>query len=120
MATSAEMAIVIKARDQASGVLAGLEKALHGLGSAATAPIRGFASLASGVTNALGKIGLAAMGLDAIASSARGLGNSLGVGLLMEMEDTRAQFMAFYKDAGLVDKTLADLRAESSARRRLG
>jgi hypothetical protein len=81
-----------------------VERQSAGLGAA-------FTRLADG----LGKIGLAGLGLQTLAGSAQKLGESIGVGLVSELEQTRAQFIAFTKDAALTDKIMADLRKEANA-----
>lgn len=103
------VAIDILTRDRASKPIAAIKSALAGLGDAATAPTRALGALANG----LGKLGLAGLGIQAVTGAAQGLAGALGVGLASELEQTRAQFMAFTKDAGLTERLLADVRREA-------
>lgn len=73
----------------------------------------GLKGAGSGLLDGLGKLGLAGLGIDTLAGAARGLGDALGVGLNSEMENTRAQLLAFTKSATETDKILADLKQEA-------
>jgi hypothetical protein len=66
-----------------------------------------------GLTETLGKVGLAGIGLSAVKDAAMGLGNALGIGLASETEKVRAKFTAFLKDSGAVDQALAMVRSEA-------
>jgi len=107
----ADLAIVARltAQNQMSGPIDAASKALGALGSAAAAPIKAIGAL----TDTLGRIGLAAQGVQALASAASGLGQAMGVGLASEMEQVRAQLLAFVKDGAQVDAILAQIRAEA-------
>ncbi len=110
MAVSKELAIILSGRDtSATAALKGLHGQLGGLPGATNKATSAFSGLVSG----LGKIGLAGMGIDALANGVRGLGDAIGLGLNVEMENVRAQFMAFTKDAGKTDEILAQIRAEA-------
>lgn len=102
--------IIISGRDEASPAIGGVRGALEGIGKAASAPIRAL----GGLTDMLGKVGLAGMGIQALAGSARGLGDALGIGLNVEMENIRAQLVAFTKDGQLADSILQDITEEAS------
>ena len=110
MAVSKELAIILSGRDtSATAALKGLHSQLGVLPAATNKATSAFSGLVSG----LGKIGLAGMGIDTLANGVRGLGDAIGIGLNVEMENTRAQFMAFTKDAGKTDEILAQIRAEA-------
>lgn len=68
-----------------------------------------------GLMGALSGVGLAAQGLGSIVDAAKGVGSALGVGLASEMEMTKAQFMAFTKDAGKTEEILALVRKEAAS-----
>jgi hypothetical protein len=106
---SVTVGIELVGRDAASGPIGAVQKALSGLSGAASAPVAAVGKL----TTALGAIGLAANGMQAVAGAAQGLGQSLGVGLAVQTENTRAKFAAFIKDAGQLDATLALVRSEA-------
>jgi hypothetical protein len=53
------------------------------------------------------------MGLQSVIGVAKGLGDALGLGLANELEQTRARFNAFTKDAGLTEQILAKVRSEA-------
>lgn len=88
----------------------------HGMDAAAAAGKRasGVFGALGGVLDGLGKVGLAAMGVQAVASGVKGLGDALGVGLNVELENTRAQLVAFTKDGAAADKILAQIREEAN------
>ena len=73
----------------------------------------GIGGAVGGMIGGLSRIGLAGMGISALAGAARGLGEALGVGLNIEIEDVRAQIMAFTKDAKLTEQVLATVRKEA-------
>lgn len=66
-----------------------------------------------GMVNALGQIGLAAMGVNTLAQSLFGLGRSL-LGGNVALENVTAQFRAFTKDANLANQIIQELRAEAA------
>lgn len=107
--TAAELAIIIRARDQARGVLNGLSGLLRGIGSAAASSVRGVGSL----TSALGQLGLAGLGIQQLVGIVKSLGGALGLDLNASLEDTTARFVAFTKDVGLARSIVAQLRAEA-------
>jgi hypothetical protein len=74
----------------------------------------GIAKAAGSVVGALGQIGLAAMGIRELGNVAADVGNAFGVGVLNEMEQTRASFQAFTKDAGKTEEILALVRKEAA------
>lgn len=92
--------------DQASGVIGNVQRALTGLGSAVAAPAKAMGGLMDG----LGKVGLAAMGIQAVVGAARGLGDVLGINVLNTMEQARAGIQAFTKDAGQTEQILGMVR----------
>lgn len=104
MATGAEMKIIISAQDQASGVLGGIHRLLGGLGSAATSPIRAI----GGLTNALGSIGLAAMGIKAVTGAVVGLATGMVSGNA-EFERYEVQFGVLLKSTTMAKDRLAEL-----------
>lgn len=110
MAATADLAIIIKAIDQSSGPLRAVSQALHGLGEAAALPGKALGGLMDG----LGKVGLAGMGIKALAEGARGLGDAMGVGLLSEMEQVRASINAFTKDGTQTEAILKQIRTEAN------
>lgn len=104
------IAISITGRDSgASAAAQSVSKSIDAIGSSAQRNV----GIIGGLTTALGKIGLASMGIQAIGSAVTGLGGALGLGLASQLETTRARFMAFTKDADLTDRTLAELRTEA-------
>jgi hypothetical protein len=110
VATTAELQVVIKAQDSASKVLTGMASSVSALNKA-------FAILPNtikGVTSALGAIGLAAQGIEAIAGAAQGAGSALGVGLASQMEMVTARFNAFTKDGAQTEKILGQVREEAN------
>lgn len=127
MASDREIQIVLAARDSATAALKKVTAELGLIGPAAAksnAPLgaiatqlnnfaKGPVAALQGVTAGLGAIGLAGMGIQSVAGAAKGLGDAMGVGLASEMEMTRAQFMAFTKDAEKTDEILAMVRSEA-------
>lgn len=105
-----DLAILISARDQASSVLAKVGQGLRGLGQAASIPGKAI----GGLTDALGKIGLAGLGIQAVTGAAKGLGDALGIGLLNEMEQVSASIQAFTKDEKETARILAMVREEAN------
>lgn len=85
------------------------------MGSSITGVLSGVAAGAGGALKALGAIGLASMGVQAVTGAVSGLGNTLGLGLANQMEQTRASMMAFYKDTGKVEEVLAMVKKEASS-----
>ena len=77
----ADLKILISARDESSKAIGLVRGSLKGLGSVLGAPIKAAGML----TNALGKIGLAAFGIKAVISAAKGLGSVLGVNLASDV-----------------------------------
>jgi len=67
-----------------------------------------------GVMDGLGKLGLAGMGLNTLAQGARGLGESLGIGLNAEVENVSAQLNAFTKDGAKSAEILEQIRNEAA------
>lgn len=93
---AANLSIVITARDMV------------------TAPMKGITGAISGVVSGLGKIGLAGMGVQAITSGVRGLGDALGVGLNSSLETVTAQLNAFTKDGAKSAEILEGIRKEAA------
>jgi SLT domain-containing protein len=108
----ADLAIAIKiaTEDQSSGPIGKIKGALGGLGEVIAAPTRALGGLVSG----LGQLGLAAQGVQAVMGAAQGVGNLFGIGALNELEQTRASFMAFTKDAAKTEELLAGVRKEAA------
>jgi hypothetical protein len=73
----------------------------------------GIAGAIGSAVSGLGAIGLAGYGVQMTTAAVRGLGEALGVGLNSQMENTKAQLMAFLKDGDLAAGVLADIRAEA-------
>jgi hypothetical protein len=89
---------------------------LTGLASSVGALNKAFAVIPNtlkGVTAALGTIGLAAAGIQALTGAATAAGSALGVGLASNMEQVRARFNAFTKDGAETEKILGLVRAEA-------
>ena len=95
--------------NKASGHMDGLMGKMKSLGGAVGSPI----SAVGGLVNVLGKLGLAAMGIQALAGAAKGLGQALGIGLNVDMENVTARLNAFTKDAAKSKEILADIRKEA-------
>lgn len=108
----ADLAIAIKiaTEDASSGPIDKIKGALGGLGNAVAAPKAALGGLVSG----LGQLGLAAQGVEAVVGAAKGIGGMFGIGALNELEQTRASFMAFTKDAGKTEELLAGVRKEAA------
>lgn len=94
---AANLAIVITAKDMAS------------------APMKGITGAVGGVVSALGKIGLAGMGVQALAGGVKGLGDALGVGLNASLEMVEAQLNAFTKDGAASAAILAEINKEAES-----
>lgn len=109
MASVAQVVVDLQGKDNASGPIGAVQKALGGLGSAVSGPIGAVGKL----TAALGTIGLAAQGIAAVAGAASGLGGVLGVGLASNFEQVTGRMNAFTKDAGATAQILAQVRAEA-------
>ena len=109
--SAADLAIILRARDEASGPLRAVHASLGALGNAAAAP----GKMLGGLMDGLGKIGLAGMGIQALAAGARGLGDALGVGLVNEMEQVSASINAFTKDGEKTKQILAEIRTEANS-----
>ena len=133
-----EISIVIRAKDEASRVMKAMLPTLKGIDSDGKAAAAGMGKLgadiskasdqakaaggafssmgraASGAVGALGQIGLAGLGLQTLAAGAKGLGDALGFGLNAELENTKAQLVAFTKDGAQAEKILADIKKEAS------
>ena len=105
------IAVALVAKDDASGPIKHVSDAIGGLEKAATAPIRAI----GGLTSALGKLGLAGLGISAVTSAVGGLTDALGLGLNVEMENTAAQLTAFTGSAEEAQKLLAQIRKEADA-----
>ncbi len=96
---------------QASNALAGLQKAANAstgalgtLGSAVSSPVRAL----GGLVDALGRVGLAAMGIKALASSVAGLARGMVAGNA-EFERYEVQFGVLLGSAAAAKKRLAEL-----------
>ncbi len=85
----------------------GLSSKLGGVFSGITAGI-------GGVVKGFGALGLAAAGVSSVIDGLKGVGSALGLGALNEMEQTRASFNAFTKDAGQTEKIMAQVREEAA------
>jgi hypothetical protein len=79
-----------------------------------TQPMKGMAGAVEGLMSGLGKIGLAGLGVQSLIGGVQELGSAIGMGLASEMEQTRAQFMAFTKDAAKTEDILNQVRDEAS------
>lgn len=113
MATGAELAILLTARDTATTVVNGLKNSLGGLGGAASAPAKGFGNLASGIANFTTKAGLAVFGAGQLVNA----GASLVGGLFdqnVAFENASAQIMAFTKDAGKTGEILSMIKERAA------
>lgn len=82
---------------------------LGSLGNAAAAPIHALGNL----THALVSIGYASIGLRALSGAAQGVAQALGVGLNVQVENTRAQMMAFTKSVEATDAIMGFMREEA-------
>lgn len=103
MASKAELAILITGQNLAGKALDEVNQGLGGLGR-----------VASGAVDGLGKLGLAGLGIQSVAGAARGLGETLGLGLANEMEQVRASIGAFTKDSALTEQVLQQVRTEAN------
>lgn len=113
MASAAELSILLNAKDQATGPIGNVNKALGGLGQAAEAPTSRIKSLVSGMGDFVTKAGLAVFGATQLA---QGIGGMVG-GLFdgnVAFENVRAQLMAFTKDGGAAEAILNDINAEAA------
>jgi hypothetical protein len=107
MAGGAELAIIVRATDQASPVIAGVGQKLGGLGGVVNAPmgaLKGFGSAVGGVVSGLGALGMAAQGLQTLGSMASGLvaGNA-------EMETFQTQLGTLMGSADAAKDRIAQL-----------
>ena len=101
--SGAELKILITAQDTASRQIKGVGGALRGLGSAAALPLKAI----GGLTNALGKIGLAAFGIQALVGVVRSIG-----GVFMGPINAASNFseslnkanVVFGKSIGVIDE----------------
>ncbi|MDO8704084.1 MAG: hypothetical protein Q7J84_03980 [Sulfuricaulis sp.] len=84
MASGAELALKITAQDHASRVMQGVSGHLHGMAGAMAAPTKA----AGGLFNALGKLGLASLGIGAAFGAAKGAAEMLGIGLASDLNET--------------------------------
>lgn len=107
MASGAELAMILRAKDEASKTFDHVKGSAGGMAS-------GVKSAVGGLVSGFGALGLAAQGVTAAFDMVKGVGSAFGIGALSELEQTRAQFMAFTKDAGQTEKILADVRAEAA------
>jgi hypothetical protein len=107
----ANLQVKITAEDAFSGVFANFGSSLGNIASAATSPIRAL----GGIVDAVGKIGLAINGIKAISEAAQGAGNAIGIGLVSEMEQTTAKFVAFTGSSEEAARLLKVVRAEADA-----
>lgn len=105
------VAVRIAAQDDASGPIRGIVGVIESLGSAATSPIHALGTL----TSTLASVGLASVGIEALGRAAVGLGQSIGVGLNSEFENTAAAMQAFTKDSGVTADIMALVRKEADA-----
>lgn len=109
MASNSRLSIVISATDNVSPVAKRIGASLQEIGHSASLPTVAI----GGLVDALGRIGLAGLGISAVTSAAKGLGSALGIGLNVEMENVRAKLMAFTKDAGQAEEILQMIRLEA-------
>ena len=129
-----EISILIRAKDEASRVLKAVLPSLTGISEGSKTAGAGMAKLGSDAKHAsdavgkatgvfsglgkavdtLGKIGLAGMGLQMLGSAAKGAGDMLGIGLNVELENTKAQLMAFTKDGAKASAILEQIRSEAA------
>ena len=93
--SSRDLVLILKARDEASKVIGHVD---HQLGL-----VQKSTGLLGKALGGLGQIGLAGMGISTLIDTAKGIGDFIGLGLASEMEQTRAQFMAYVKDGAKVD-----------------
>ena len=112
---SANLDIRIEAKDAFSATFNSLHNSLGQVNTATKATSAGFSGLFGGLVEGLGKIGLAADGIKAIAGAAQGAGNAIGIGLVSEMEQTTAKFVAFTGSSEEAARLLKVVRAEADA-----
>ncbi len=84
-----------------------------GLKDSLTRSVSGLAGIVTGAIRGLGQIGLAGLGVQTLANTFRGIGEQLGFGLNVEMENIEAQLLAFTKSAPAAKAILAEIRAEA-------
>ncbi len=114
MASGAELAILLSARDTASATVNALRSSLGTLGSAAAAPVKGFGNLASGVANFTAKAGLAVFGAGQMINAGKGLVSGL-FDQNIAFENASAQIMAFTKDGGKTAEILDMIKQRAAA-----
>lgn len=100
------LAVIIRARDEASAALGKVGGALKSLGHAATAPVRALGDL----VGLLGKVGLAGLGIQAVARAAQGLANALGVDFNAALEQSRIGWETMLGSAQAAERMLKDLQ----------
>jgi hypothetical protein len=66
------------------------------------------------LVNGFGALGLAAQGVGVVMDGVKGIGSVFGLGALNEMEQTRASFNAFTKDAAKTEEIMGLVRAEAN------
>lgn len=122
MSNAAKLQVVVEAdigplekgmRD-ANQSVTGFGSKMGGLGGVVSGAFKGVGSAIGGVVEGFGKLGLAAAGVGAAIDGVKGIGNLFGIGALNELEQTRASFMAFTKDAGKTEELLAGVRKEAA------
>lgn len=112
MSASSELAIKITGSPgNVQQVMNDVTRALGGIPNVAKSVTGALGSIVDG----LGKVGLAGMGIKALADGAKGLGDALGVGLNSQMEQASAAINAFTKNGDQTAKILADIRQEANA-----
>lgn len=104
------VAVAIVAEDKASGPIRGIASVVESLAGSVNAPVAALSTL----TSALGAVGLASVGLHAVADAAKGLGSAIGVGLNASIENVSAQFQAFTKDSAVTAQVLGLVRKEAN------
>lgn len=111
MATTSELSILISSRDQASATLKAVQGALANVGHAVTAPTRAIA----GLNDALGKIGLAALGIDGIVRAAQGLAGALAspISAASDLNETLSKSQAVFGDSSAEVEAFAKTAAQA-------
>jgi hypothetical protein len=107
----ANLDIRITATDAATPVFGKVQQSASGLSSSLSE------SLGKGITNVisgLGQLKLAADGVQTVFDGIKGIGSAFGIGALSELEQTRASFMAFTKDAAKTEQILQQVRDEAA------
>src|SRR5688572_15290794 len=99
-----KLEIIIEAQDRASKVLKGISGGFSGLSKAATSPIKALGSL----TDGLGKLGLAGIGLQGLTQGFAGLAGGLVSGN-GEMERYETQLGTLMGSADAAKERLAEL-----------